>query len=354
MKITVPQEFDGRLLRSYLQNTLAISSKTLSSLKTLDNGITVNGRHVTVRYVLRAGDVLEIADTDTDDSPNIIPANLPLCLLYEDDYVTVLNKPPYMPTHPSHGHLDDTLANALAYRYAKDGIPFVFRPLGRLDRNTSGVVINGKTRTASGFLGNALLRGEIKKRYVALVHGCLPDDGEVHSIEVPIRRASDSIIIRTSCSMGEEGAEYALTNYRTLLSSKDYSLLLCEPRTGRTHQLRVHFAHIGHPIVGDDIYGSTDADLIGRHALHAVSVSIPLPFFRAANGSDKTAPRTRDTHLKTNDSILSLLSSRLNTPTDDGILCTFAPIPNDMSSLISKLFAGHPHLKSVLPLFENT
>lgn len=354
MKITVPQEFDGRLLRSYLKNTLAISAKTLSHLKTVENGILINGQHVTVRYVLQAGDVLEIADTDSDGSPNILPTPLPLSVLYEDEYVTVLNKPPYMPTHPSHGHVTDTLANALAYRYEKDGIPFVFRPLGRLDRNTSGVVITGKTRTASGFLGSALMRGEVKKRYVALVHGYLPEDGEVHSIEVPIRRASDSIIIRTACDGDEEGAEYALTNYRVLLSNKYFSLLLCEPRTGRTHQLRVHFAHIGHPIVGDDIYGSGGADMIGRHALHAVSVTIPLPFFRAANGSDKTAPRMRDTYLKTEDSVLSLLANRLNVPTDDGILCTFAPIPDDMSSLIYKLFSDHERLQTVLPLFQNT
>ncbi|MBQ9161656.1 MAG: RluA family pseudouridine synthase [Clostridia bacterium] len=349
MKITVPAEFEGRLLRSYLKNTLAISAKTLTHLKTVENGITVNGERVTVRYVLRAGDILELADVDVDGSPNIIPTDMPLSVLYEDEYVTVLNKPPYMPTHPSHGHITDTLANALAFRYASEDIPFVFRPLGRLDRNTSGVVIAAKTRTASGFLGGALMRGEVKKRYIALVHGGLCDDGEIHSIEVPIKRAADSIIIRTACSMEEDGAEYALTNYRVLLSDGSYSLLLCEPRTGRTHQLRVHLSHIGHPIVGDDIYGG-DISLIGRHALHAVSVTVPLPFFRAANGSDRAAPPMRDTSLKCNDGVLSLLSSRLNYPTDDGILSTFAPIPEDMSRLILDIFESHDSLDSIRPL----
>ncbi|MBE6693725.1 MAG: RluA family pseudouridine synthase [Ruminococcaceae bacterium] len=350
MKITVPAEFEGRLLRSYLKNTLAISAKTLAHLKAVENGITVNGERVTVRYALRAGDILELADVDIDGSPNIIPTDMPLSVLYEDEYVTVLNKPPYMPTHPSHGHITDTLANALAFRYASEDIPFVFRPLGRLDRNTSGVVIAAKTRTASGFLGGALMRGEVKKRYIALVHGGLCDNGEIHSIEVPIKRAADSIIIRTACSMEEEGAEYALTNYRVLLSNNNYSLLLCEPRTGRTHQLRVHLSHIGHPIVGDDIYGG-DISLIGRHALHAISITIPLPFFRAANGSDKTAPRMRDTDLKCDDGVLSLLSSRLNFPTDDGLLCTFAPLPEDMSRLVRWLFCEHKRLREIYPLF---
>lgn len=354
MKITVPAEFDGRILRSYLKNTLGLSSKTLAHLKTLPNGIVVNSSRVTVRYVLHAGDALELADTDTESSENVTPAPLPLSVLYENEHLIVLDKPPFMPTHPSHGHTDDTLANALAYRYEKEGLPFIFRPLGRLDRNTSGVVIAGKTRAASGALGNALLRGEVKKRYVALLRGSLCEGDGIHTIEVPIRRAEDSIIIRTACNMDEAGAEYALTNYRVLLSNKDYSLVLCEPKTGRTHQLRVHFSHIGHPIVGDDIYGGDDQGLISRHALHAVSVTVPMPFFRAANGSDATAAPMRDNGLRHGEGVLSLLSDRLNTPTDDGILCTFSPIPADMSSLILRLFDGHPELASIRPLLTES
>lgn len=352
MKITVPAEFDGRILRSYLKNTLGLSSKTLSHLKTLPNGIAVNSNRVTVRYILRAGDVLELADTDTESSENVSPSPLPLSVLYENEHLIALDKPPFMPTHPSHGHTDDTLANALAYRYEQEGRPFIFRPLGRLDRNTSGVVIAGKTRAASGALGNALLRGEVKKRYVALLRGQLPEDGDVHTVEIPIKRAEDSIIIRTACDSGEEGAEYALTNYRVLLSNKDYSLVLCEPRTGRTHQLRVHFAHIGHPIVGDDIYGDGDLSHISRHALHAVSITVPMPFFRAANGSDATAAPMKNTQLRSDDGVLSLLSDRLNVPTDDGILCTFSPIPEDMSSLILRVFDSHEALDSVRPLLN--
>lgn len=350
MKIVVPAEFDGRILRSYLKNTLGLSSKALAHLKAIPNGIVVNSSRVTVRYVLHTGDILELADTDTQSSENVIPVPLPLSVLYENEHIIVLDKPPFMPTHPSHGHTDDTLANALAYRYLKEGRPFIFRPLGRLDRNTSGVVIAGKTRAASGSLGNALLRGEVKKRYVALLRGYLPEDNAVHTIESPIRRAADSIIIRTACDMNEEGAEYALTNYRVLLSNKDYSLVLCEPRTGRTHQLRVHFSHIGHPIVGDDIYGDSDLSMISRHALHAVSITVPLPFFRAANGSDATAPPMRNTQLKCSDGVLSLLSDRLNIPTEDGILCTFSPIPKDMSNLILSLLDTHTSLDSIRPL----
>ena len=173
MTIPISAEYDGRLLRSYLKLTLGLSTAVLSKLKNHPTGILVNGQRVTVRYVLRAGDVLELADRDTEETAteHVIPCALPLEVLYEDDHVIALNKPPDMPTHPSHGHLCDTLANALAYRYAEAAEPFVFRPLGRLDRNTSGVVVAGKTRAASGCLGRALKNGEVTKRYVAILDG---------------------------------------------------------------------------------------------------------------------------------------------------------------------------------------
>lgn len=359
MKIIIPKEFDGFTLRSYLKNTLCISTKVLARLKKDEHGILVNGEHVTVRYQLSTGDTLEIEDRDTEreKSENIIPNQLPLCILYEDDNIIVLNKPPHMPTHPSHGHITDTLANALAYRYMIDGVPFVFRPLGRLDRNTSGVIIAGKTRAASGFLGRALMRGDVKKCYVALLQGQLECDGLTHTIDVPIMRSNESIIMRTTCDISEQGAEDALTHYRVLLSNKDYSVVLAEPVTGRTHQLRVHFSHIGHAIVGDDIYGN-QADtnrpqLIDRHALHALSICIPMPFFRAINGI-KNAPvdNIGIGGMEDMGDIYQFISSQLNTPTDSGILRTFAPLPQDMSELISDLFPEHSDLPKLSLLFE--
>ena len=331
MTIRIPAEYDGRLLRSYLKLTLGLSTAVLSKLKNHEQGILVNGQRVTVRYVLRAGDVLELRDRDTAETAteHVIPCKLPLSVLYEDDHVIALNKPADMPTHPSHGHLCDTLANALAYRYAEADEPFVFRPLGRLDRNTSGVVVAGKTRAASGCLGRSLKNGEVVKRYVAILQGEMPCDGLTHAIEAAIFHPADTGIRRM---VGEvDGAVYAKTLYRVLGVGEGYTLVLCQPVTGRTHQLRVHFSHLGHPILGDDIYGEA-SPLIGRHALHALSLSVPLPFARmrteAAEGAEPLAGLSP--------------SLPLNAPTPYGYLHTWAPLPADMAGLLDGLFPDSP------------
>lgn len=341
MTIHIPAEYDGRLLRSYLKLTLGLSTAVLSKLKNHERGILVNGERVTVRYVLRAGDVLELFDRDTPEggTKTVLPCEHPLTVLYEDEYVIALSKPADMPTHPSHGHLTDTLANALAYRYAQASEPFVFRPLGRLDRNTSGVVVAGKTRAASGCLSQALTRGEVTKRYIAILTGEMPVDGLVHTVAAPIYRpiaewdSGYSSIRRAVGDPRRDGAVYAESRYRILQAGNGYSLALCEPVTGRTHQLRVHFAHVGHPILGDDIYGEV-SPLLGRHALHALSLSVPLPFCRIregmAGGADTFAgvpPRTP-----------------LNRPTPDGYLHVWAPLPPELSEVVDRLFPDSPVL----------
>lgn len=341
MTIQIPAAYDGRLLRSYLKLTLGLSTAVLAKLKNHERGILVNGERVTVRYVLREGDVLEIQDRDTSETAteHVIPCELPLSVLYEDDHIIALNKPADMPTHPSHGHLCDTLANALAYRYAQADEPFVFRPLGRLDRNTSGVVVAGKTRAASGCLGRSLKNRRVIKRYVAIVVGEMPVSDTVHTLIAPIyhpdhragEEASPGSIKRAVGSMETDGAVYAETRYRVLAAGGGYSLVLCQPITGRTHQLRVHLAHLEHPILGDDIYGEP-SHLIGRHALHALSLSFPMPFFGMREEIPEGIPP-----LAVPDTTLPL-----NFPTPDGYLHTWAPLPEDMKKLITDRFPGCP------------
>ena len=328
MIIRIPAEYDGRLLRSYLKLTLGLSTAVLSKLKNHEQGIMVNGQRVTVRYILREGDVLELKDRDSPETAteHVIPCKLPLDVLYEDDHVIALNKPANMPTHPSHGHLCDTLANALAYRYAEAAEPFVFRPLGRLDRNTSGVVVAGKTRAASGCLGRSLKNGEVIKRYVAILVGEMTCDGMSHTLEAPIYHPSDTGIRRAVGNEETDGAVYAQTLYRVLAVGRGYTLVLCQPVTGRTHQLRVHFSHLGYPILGDDVYG-TVSPLIHRHALHALSLSFPLPFAHS---------RTEPTEMEASAPTL------VNCPTPDGTLHTWAPLPADMAGLIRELFPSSP------------
>lgn len=332
MTVTISPAYEGRLLRSYLKNTLSLSTSALARLKTREDGITVNGVRVTVRYVLHAGDLLQLAVDDTPDTATrtVLPAEAPLDVLYEDDLLIILNKPAGMPTHPSHGHLTDTLANALAYRYARAGVPFVFRSMGRLDRNTSGVVVVAKTQAVAGFLGGCLVGRRVTKRYLAVLEGQLPAGGNLHRIEVPIRLPASGVAMRTAAPGSDPNGtdcEYALTTYRVLAASERYTLVLAMPHTGRTHQLRVHFAHIGHPLCGDEVYGRvpTEHAPIGRQALHCLSLSFPVPFSTAADRHATIPPMPEPT-------------VPVNFPSDDGWMHTFAPLPPDMEALLCTAF----------------
>lgn len=279
MDFLIDSAHDGKTVRSYIKFTLHISSRMLTVLKQDENGIVVNGTRVTVRHVLHEGDVLSLALADRAEnaSHNVPPSDIPLDIIYEDAHVIALNKPPYMPTHPSHNHHDDTLANALAWRYAQAGEPFVFRPMGRLDRNTSGIVLAAKDKLASGMLTAAIREGEVNKIYIAIAVGELPLGTGVQTIDCGIRRQAESVIMRTTCPDSTAPDEVSVTDYEVLDTRDGLSLVRVRPRTGRTHQIRVHFAYIGHPLLGDDLYGTPD-ERIGRHALHAQSLELPLPF----------------------------------------------------------------------------
>lgn len=272
MELVIDESRAGKSVFDVLRRELGLSNRMLTRLKQDERGILVDGERVTVRYRLAAGQRLALAVDDRTSAEGILPVNLPLDLLWVDADFFAVNKPPAMPTHPSHGHYDDTLANALAYHCAAAGEPFVFRPVNRLDRNTSGIVLVARNQLAAARLAASLQAGEMEKRYLALLDGALfPDAGELNA---PIRRRAESIITREVCPAGE--GDDALTRWRVLARGKDCTLVEASPVTGRTHQLRVHFAHLGCPIHGDDLYG-TAADDLDRQALHAFSLDFPHP-----------------------------------------------------------------------------
>lgn len=274
MQYTVKPEDSGKTVKELIAGLLHPSSKMLKYLKYREDGILLNGVRVTVRAIPRPGDILTLSLTDAPDATGPEPVALPLTVLYEDCDLTVPVKPGNMPTHPSHNHHRDTVANALAYRYRQDGIPYVFRPVNRLDRETSGLLLVARNKLAAGRLTASMQAGEIRKTYLAVLVGeDIPDAGE---IDRPLHRTAASIIVREVCAPDVPDAEPSLTRYRTLCRANGYSLVEASPVTGKTHQLRVHFASVGHPIVGDTLYGTPDG-IIGRQALHAHTLTFPHP-----------------------------------------------------------------------------
>lgn len=285
MDFLVDKAYNGRLLRDFLFRGLALSRTLCTDLKKRD-GILVNGCAVTVRHTLCARDTVSLAIEDTADDidPSLTAWDTPIDILYEDEHILCVNKPPYMPTHLSHGHRADTLANALKAEFDRRGKLFVMRAVNRLDTDTSGIVLIAKNRYAADRFAKTNL--SYRKRYIALCHGETPQSGEIRGY---IRRVAESIILRAVYDTGKE-SEYAHTRFCTLAHCGGISVVECEPVTGRTHQLRVHLASIGHPIVGDDMYGG--APIMPRQALHAASLSFDHPF--TGEHLDLSAPLPTD------------------------------------------------------------
>ena len=296
MIITVDKELAGLTVREYLTRRLGYSSAMIKKLKFSEGGILVDGSFVTVRHVLFEGETLTLAveDKKSDVSPYTIPVDLPIEVLFEDEFVTAVNKSAGMPAHPSHGHRDDTVSNALAFRYR--GKNYVFRPVNRLDRDTSGCMLTSNTRDASYKMYRAMREGKIEKTYIAVADGTMEEGEGVW--DQPIGRSPTSIITRRV----DETGKPSITKYRVLASHGEKSLLLVRPETGRTHQIRVHAAYAGHPLTGDDLYG-VRSELISRQALHCARTVFPHP------GSGKNVTVT-------------------------------APLPDDMAALTAEFFPG--------------
>ena len=267
-------EYVGLTVKEILVEKLQFSKRAIASLKNRADGILINGRHATVRAIIKENDVLEInCEDDGKNAEKLVPSSILPDIIYEDESIIAVNKPPFMPTHQSQGHFYDTLANSLANYFTQQNRAFVFRSVNRLDKNTSGIILVAKDRISSAKLSTQMKDNGISKSYLAILNGELPSSsGEIKTY---IRRKEKSIILRQVCDFCED-SKIAITQYEVLAVNDGLSLVLATPITGRTHQLRVHFAHIGAQILGDDLYGNS-SNLIDRHALHAFKLTFSHP-----------------------------------------------------------------------------
>lgn len=259
---TIKPEDSGKTIQFFLREHF-YPVKIITLLKHTDNSVCLNGEPVFLNTKLSRDDKLTINYIEEDDSENIVPVDLPFKIVYEDEDIMVIDKPADMPVHPAINNFDNTLANGIAYYFASKDEHFVFRCINRLDRNTSGLLIVAKHRLSAAILSDFMKKREIHREYLALASGIF--DNKSGTIDLPIGRVGDSIIERF---VDFENGENAITHYEVVQEFESYSLLKIKLDTGRTHQIRVHMSHIGHPLLGDSLYNKEPGKL-SRQALHS-------------------------------------------------------------------------------------
>ena len=263
MKIVVNKEDAYLTLKEFLLNK-GFSPTLIRKYKNRGKML-VNGEISIVNRIVFEGDTVELLLDDENTS--VSPEKMDLHICYEDDDIFVVNKDAGIVVHPTAGHPDGTLANGVAWYYEKNNIKAPIRPVNRLDRDTSGLIIFAKNPFMQNYLQIVC---PMKKLYIAIVEGDMDGRG---TIDLPIKRKPGSTIER----MVDDEGDTAVTDFYVLKRSEKLSLVKLELKTGRTHQIRVHLSHIGHPIIGDTLYGS-DTSYIKRQALHAYRLTFRQPF----------------------------------------------------------------------------
>ncbi|MDX8045803.1 RluA family pseudouridine synthase [Gracilibacillus sp. S3-1-1] len=270
LKWKIDKSHEGLLLREYLMRVKGISRAILTSVKFDGGKLLVNDESVTVRYQLVENDVVEVVFPPESRSDWLKPENKPIDIVYEDEDVLVINKPPNLATIPGLHHPENTLSNRIIHYYNTKQIPYTVHVVTRLDRDTSGLLLIAKHRYSHSILFQYQQDGKINRRYQAIVSGKL--DKKASILDYPIDRAPDSIIKREVSQVGKR----AITHYQVKQEYEDESLVEVKLETGRTHQIRVHFSYLGHPLIGDSLYGG-DTSILKRQALHCHKLAFEHP-----------------------------------------------------------------------------
>ena len=299
LEFRITEEDDGKKIRTFLKSGLGFSTLKIRSVKFTEGGIMLNREPATVGSFLHAGDVLTILRSDSDRKERHLLANpMPLEILYEDDALIILNKPAGMVCHPSRGHLTDSLANGVRAYFDRTDPDANVHLLGRLDRDTSGLVLMAKDGITADILAREKADGTFEKTYIALVEGTFSEASGCCWIPMESYHTEDGIL-KNRNGTGSEDAKEAVTFYGVLQSTalpSDSAAAACSTPfedersvctalrvripTGRMHQIRFHMAELGHPLLGDALYGHGPSERFGltRHALHACSLKFRHPY----------------------------------------------------------------------------
>lgn len=292
MRYDVPPEAGGLSLGKFLYDRLKLSRTLIRRVKNQE-GLLVDGRPVRTSYVLEGGEVVELR---VAAEGRVEPEAMPLTVVYEDDALLVVEKPPGIVVHPVRDYTGGTLANAVAHHLQERGESPVARPVQRIDRETSGLVLFAKNQAAAGQLARELEKQKLDRRYIAFVHGEV--EPPVGTVSVPIRRVWGHPVAREAAvgpRTPEQEAQLAaaaaqgqvlrdewtaagqpsVTHFETLRRWPGVTMLALRLETGRTHQIRVHMAHLGYPLLGDELYGTGGPP--GRQALHAATLAFHHP-----------------------------------------------------------------------------
>ena len=256
-------------INQILQNELNISSRLLYKL-IKNNRVLLNGNICDTRIYPNTNDIISVDFNYEEDNSNIVPTEMNLDIIYEDEWLLIVNKPSGIAVHPSVLHYSDSLCNGIRFYFDSIGLKKKIRPVNRLDLNTSGLVVFAKCEYIQECLISQMKDNLFKKEYLAFCNGIFE---EIYgTINLPIARKQNSIIERCISKDGQP----SITHYKVLQEFNNYSLVKCSLETGRTHQIRVHMASIGHSLIGDSLYGS-DSILINRQALHCYKLQFIHP-----------------------------------------------------------------------------
>lgn len=269
LEYTIEPEFDGERLMTVLKRHFKMSTVLIKEQRTYSDGFLLNGEHIRTVDSVHTGDKLTVTLHDKA-SENISPVKIPIDVVYEDEDILVVNKAPNMPTHISVGNYENSLANAVMYHYAQNGEEHLFRAVNRLDADTSGLMTIAKNSYAHARLADEIQSGILTRKYMCIVEGDIEHNG---TVDAPIARKTGSAIERCVLEDGHK----AVTHYKVVERYGDYTLLEMTLETGRTHQIRVHMAHIGHPLAGDWLYGTEDKENVPRQMLHSCFLCLIHP-----------------------------------------------------------------------------